>query len=177
MRLVETATRLAMLLSQRGKGHTSLMQEGLNNFRGDAIVIGHTAYAARDFAHFRRQTRDMYKTVTLSIDRMESSYGIRGAVCIDHHALAGLLDGLASAVVDAERSALASQQDRDFVMHVKAAQDEKVERLVRINNDLKEALAEYAAAPAIKDPVLIAALVKGVAEEGSLAGRYGGRFG
>lgn len=41
----------------------------------------------------------------------------------------------------------------------------------RIIDDLKQALREALAQPAMKDPMLIEAMVRGVAEEGSVTGR------
>lgn len=168
MNLIDTARRVAMLLQSRGRGHTSLMQEGVNNFRGDVIVLAHNQATANSLVHFRKQTRDMYRTFAFGVEELGRTYGIRAAVAIDHHAIAGLLDKLCSELNSMHKAAEEAYWDYNYLMGTYEQQDRKVAKLMRINADLKDALREYAAKPAITDPVLVEALVRGVAEEGSV---------
>jgi len=89
-----TARLLANLLDRRGVGHTSQMQVGIDNFRGDSIVVGIKTSHARMFAEQRRTTRDMFRTIPVGLDQLELASGIRGAVAVDHAALSQLLHEL-----------------------------------------------------------------------------------
>ena len=91
-----TARLLVNLLDRRGLGHTSQMQVGIDNFRGDSIVVGTKTNTARNIAEQRRTNRDMFRTIPVGLDQLELAVGIRGAVAVDHAALSSLLHALVS---------------------------------------------------------------------------------
>jgi len=88
------ARMLAVLLDTRGPGHTGLMRVGIDNYRGDAIVVGiNTQHALQVTAH-RRVNRDMFKTHSVGIDDLGRAAGLNAATAVDHAALTQLLHAL-----------------------------------------------------------------------------------
>lgn len=88
------ARLLATILDTRGPGHTGLMRVGIDNYRGDAIVVGLNNQHALQVTAHRRVNRDMFKTYSVGIDDLPRAAGLSAATAVDHAALSALLHAL-----------------------------------------------------------------------------------